>query len=54
MATILKYPKKVFTKKEVLKEKKRMRYPKAWKFSSSDRGYKLVLNKKSFKKHYVK
>ena len=51
---MLKYPKSLFTKKEVLDEKKGHKFPKAWNFKSSKKSYTLTFDEKKAKKYYSK
>ena len=42
--TVLKYPKYLFDKKTVLKEKKKFKYQNLWKLTEDNKDYTLTLN----------
>jgi len=51
----LKYPKNLFTKKVVLREKSGMGTPEAWKFSEDEDNYFLIFSEKTYdEKHPIK
>ena len=52
---IMSYPKGLeITKKAVMQEKKKMKYPMAWNYEKTKTGgHKLKFSKKQFKKYYV-
>lgn len=47
---ILKYPKSLFTKEEVIREKKEMGTPSAWKFEQDTENYFLLFSKRTYNK----
>ena len=50
---VLHYHKNLgITKTQVMQEKEKMRYPKAWKFKDELDQFKLVFDKTNFKKYY--
>lgn len=51
----MNYPKNMgVTKKQVIKEKNKMKYPKAWNYMKTKTGgHKLKFSKRQFKKFYV-
>lgn len=46
----LKYPKSLFTQKEVFMELKHFEYKEAWKLSEDDEDYILTFNKRLIRK----
>jgi len=50
----MKYPKDLFSLKEVKQVKKRMEYPKAWKLQRTNEDYVLHLDPKKLSKEYIK
>lgn len=51
---VLNYPKKLgITKTEVMKEKKKFKYSKAWYYTSTKSSHRLKFSEKEFKKKYV-
>lgn len=49
----LKYPRNLFSKKEVLKKIKNFCYPKAWKYKSGKKIHYLMFSETAMKKHYL-
>jgi hypothetical protein len=54
MATKLRYPKSLFSRKEVARERSKMDFPKAWTIKPTRTSYVMTLSKSSVKKHYAR
>lgn len=51
--TVLAYPKEQFSRDQVMREKNKFDYPKAWRYDSKGKMHYLVLEPKLFERHYV-
>lgn len=51
--TVLAYPKDQFSREQVIREKNKFSYPKAWRYDSKGTMHYLVLEPKLFERHYV-